>query len=227
MKLIWDVDAPAAVDRYLLPDEHQLICVREHPAALLGPVTLATAGLVAAVLLTIVAPVGTSGLLVIWLAWGVLLLRAISRMASWSVNYFVVTASRLLLVQGLVYRKVSSILLSDVTDLTMRRSLLGRLFGYGYLLAEHDLLDQTLSSIIFVPYPDQVYLALWLAPDPRDLIKDLVLRICKVVGPVSSFKIVRLLEQTSGDQVRDSPAVARELLYRTVADRLDEGSYSA
>ena len=222
MKLIWDVDAPASVDRYLLPDEHQLICVREHPAALLGPVTLATAGLVAAVLLTIVAPVGTSGLLVIWLAWGVLLLRAISRMASWSVNYFVVTASRLLLVQGLVYRKVSSILLSDVTDLTMGRSLLGRLFGYGYLLAEHDLLDQTLSSVIFVPYPDQVYLALWLASDPRDLIKDLVLRICKVVGPVSSFRIVRLLEQTSGDQVRDSPAVARELLYRTVADLLDE-----
>jgi hypothetical protein len=43
MKLIWDVEAPASVDRYLLPDEHQLICVREHPAVLLGPVTLATA----------------------------------------------------------------------------------------------------------------------------------------------------------------------------------------
>jgi hypothetical protein len=222
MKLIWDADAPASVDRYLLPDEHQLICVREHPAAFLGPVTLATAGLVAAVLLTIVAPVSAAWLLVIWVAWGALLLRAISRMASWSVNYFVVTASRLLLVQGLVYRKLSTILLSDVTDLTMRRSSLGRLFGYGYLLAEHDLPDQTLSRLNFVPYPDQVYLALWLAPDPRDLIKDLVLRIYKVVGPVSPFKVVRLLEQTSGDQGRDSPAIARELLYRTVADRLDE-----
>jgi hypothetical protein len=82
--------------------------------------------------------------------------------------------------------------------------------------------DQTLSRLNFVPYPDQVYLALWLASDPRDLIKDLVLRIYKVVGPVSPFKVVRLLEQTSGDQGRDSPAIARELLYRTVADRLDE-----
>lgn len=70
MRLIWGGHAPASVDRYLLPDEHQLICVREHPAVLLGPVTLATAGLVAAVLLTIVAPVGSNGLLVIWLAWG-------------------------------------------------------------------------------------------------------------------------------------------------------------
>lgn len=222
MRLIWGVDAPASVDRYLLPDEHQLICVRQHPAALLGPVTLAAAGLVAAVLLTIVAPVGTNGLLVIWLAWGVLLLRAISRMASWSVNYLVVTAGRLLLVQGLVYRKVSTILFSDVTDLIMRRPLLGLLFGYGYLTAEHDLPDQSHSAVSFVPYPSEVYLASWLGPDPRDLIKDLVLRICRVVGPVSPFKVVRLLEQTSGDQVRESPAIARELLYRTVADRLDE-----
>src|ERR1700722_9817155 len=109
MRLIWGVEAPASVDRYLLPDEHQLICVREHPAVLLGPVTLATAGLVAAVLLTIVAPVSGGWLLVIGFTWCVLLLRPISRRASWPVNCCVVTASRLLLVQGLVYRKVSSI----------------------------------------------------------------------------------------------------------------------
>ena len=136
-------------------------------------------------------------------------------MAVWSVNYLVVTAGRLLLVYGLVNRKVSTILLSDVTDLTMRRSLPGLLLGYGRLIAEHDLPDQPLGVVSFVAYPDQVYLASWLAPDPRDSIKDLVLRICGVVGPVSPFKVVRLLEQTSGDQVRDSPAVARELLYRT------------
>jgi hypothetical protein len=189
---------------------------------LLGPIALATAGLVVAVLLTVVAPVSTNGLLVIWLAWGVLLLRAVWKMAVWSVNYLVVTAVRFLLVQGLANRRLSTMLLSDVTDLNMRRSLLGLLLGYGYLVAEHDLPDQPLAVVSFVSYPGEVYLASWLAPDPSDLIKDLVLRICTVVGPVSPFKVVRLLEQTSGDQVRDSPAVARELLYRTVADRLDE-----
>jgi hypothetical protein len=222
MRLIWGVDAPASVDRYLLPDEHQLIWVRQHPAVMLGPFALATAGLVAAVLLTIIAPVSTTGLLIIWLAWGVLLLRVVWKMADWSVAYLAVTAGRLLLVTGLLNRKVSTMLLSDVTDLTMRRSLPGRLLGYGYLIVEHDLPEQSLSVVSFVPYPDQVYLASWLASDPRDLIKDLVLRICSVVDPVSPFKVIRLLEQTSGDQVRDSPAVARELLYRTVAERLDE-----
>jgi hypothetical protein len=222
MKLVWGVDASASVDRYLLPDEHQLICVRQHPAVLLGPVTLATAGLVVAVLLTIVAPVSSIGLFVIWLAWGVLLLRAVWKMAVWSVTYLVVTAGRLLLVQGPVNRKLSTILLSDVTDLNMRRSLLGRLLRYGSLIVEHDLPDQSVSVVSFVSYPDQVYLASWLAPDPSDLVKDLILRICRVVAPVSPFKVVRSLEQTSGDQVRDSPAVARELLYRTVADHLDK-----
>jgi hypothetical protein len=222
MRLIWDVDAPASVDRYLLPDEHQLICVRAHPAVLLMPVTLATTGLVVAVLLTIVAPVSSTEFFVIWLAWGALLLRIVWKMANWSVNYFVITAGRMFIVTGLVNRKLSIILLSDVIDLNKQRSLLGRLLGYGSLIVEHDVPEQPLSVVGFIPYPDQVYLASWLAPDPRDLIKDLVLRICRVVDPVSPFKVVRLLEQTSGDQVRDSPAIARELLYSTVADRLDE-----
>jgi len=222
MRLIWGADPPVSVAKYLLPDEHQLICVRQHPAVLLGPITLATVGLLLAVLLTIVAPINSTGLYIIWLAWGVLLLRLVWKTADWSVNYLVVTSGRMLLVTGLVNRKLSTVLLSDVTDLNLRRSLLGHLFGYGFLFVEHDLPDQSLSVVSFVTYPDQVYLALWSGPGPRDLIEDVVSRIGRVVAPVSPFKIVRLLEQTSGDQGRDSPAVARELLYRTVADRLDE-----
>ena len=39
---------PAAVNRYLLPDECSVITVRMHPAALAGPLILAGGGLVAA-----------------------------------------------------------------------------------------------------------------------------------------------------------------------------------
>ena len=222
MRLIWGADPPASVNRYLLPDEHQLICVRQHPAVLLGPITLTTAGLLVAVLLTIVAPISSTGLSIIWLAWGVVLLWMVSKMAVWSVNYLVVTSGRMFIVQGLTNRKLSTMLFSDVIDLNLRRPLLGHVFGYGSLVVEHDLPDQSLSVVTFVTYPDQVYRASWSGPDPRDLIEDVVSRIRRVVAPVSPFKIVRLLEQTSGNQGRDSPAVARELLYRTVADRLDE-----
>ena len=154
-----------------------------------------------AVLLTIVAPISSTGLYIIWLAWGVLLLRTVWKTVVWSVDYLVVTSGRMFIVEGLVNRRLSAILLSAVTDVNLRRSLLGRLLGYGELVVEHDLTDQTLSVVGFITYPDQVYLALWLGPDPRDLI-DEVTRIREVVAPVSPFKIVRLLE---GDIGRPGP----------------------
>ena len=227
MRQISAADIPASVERYLLPDEHQLIILREHPVALLRPITLAAVGLLAAVLLTSVAPMSGTGLYIIWLAWGVLLLWMVLKTYEWFVNYLVVTLGRIFVVTGLVNRKLSAVLLSDVTDLDLRRSLLGRMFGYGELVMEHGLPDQSLSVVRFIPYPAEVYLELLYielrsGPDPRDLIEELVSRICRVVAPVSPFKIVRLLEQTWGGRGRDSPAVARELLYSTVADRLDE-----
>jgi hypothetical protein len=144
------------------------------------------------------------------------------KIANWSVDYLVVTPGRMLLVVGLVTRKLATMPLSAVTDLRLRRSARGRLFGYGDFVVESDLPDQSLAVVDRVPLSDEVYLATWLGPDPRDPIEGLVLRICQVVAPVSPFKTVRLLEQASGSQVRNSPAVSRELLYRTVADRLDE-----
>jgi hypothetical protein len=104
----------------------------------------------------------------------------------------------------------------------VRRSAAGRRFGYGNFVAESDLPDQSVAVVNSVPFPDEVYLATWLGPDSRDPIEGLVSRICKVVAPMSKFKVVRLLEQPSGSQAQNSPAVARELLYRTVAERLDE-----
>jgi hypothetical protein len=39
---------PAAVNKYLLPHEHQVITVRKHPAVLIGPIAIALAGLLIA-----------------------------------------------------------------------------------------------------------------------------------------------------------------------------------
>jgi len=213
---------PASVDKYLLPGEHQLICVRRHPAVLLGPITLTLVALLAGGLVTGFALLSSTGIEIVWVAAGVLFLRMLWAIAHWSVGYFVVTPGRVLLVVGLVFREVATMPLSAVTDLRVRRSAAGRRFGYGNFVAESDLPDQSVATVDRIPLPDEVYLATWLGTDPRDPIEGLVSRICKVVAPVSKFKVVRLLEQASGSQAQNSPAVARELLYRTVADRLDE-----
>ena len=43
---------PSAVNRYLLPNEQQVITVRRHPAVLIGPSILTLAGLLLAAVLS-------------------------------------------------------------------------------------------------------------------------------------------------------------------------------
>jgi membrane protein YdbS with pleckstrin-like domain len=160
MRLITPGDtAPASVNRYLLPHEHQVITVRMHPATLLGPIILVLIGLVAAGVLTgSVAHHNRAALDIIWLAWGFLLLRLIVKVANWSVDYFVVTSQRMLLVTGLVDRKVAMMPLVKVTDMSFQRSAAGRLFGYGEFILESAGQDQAFRRVPFVPYPEQLYL---------------------------------------------------------------------
>ena len=108
MRLITPGDnAPASVNKHLLPTEHQVISVRFHPAVLLGPIALVLVGLVAAGLLSGVVHGNGTALDIIWLGWGVLLCYLIWKVANWSVDYFVVTSARMLTVTGLVTRKVA------------------------------------------------------------------------------------------------------------------------
>ena len=75
---------PADVDKYLLPHEQQVITVRRHPAVLIGSIGLTAAGLiVAAVLSDTFLKNQSTLLLIVWLAWGLLMLRLITAAATW------------------------------------------------------------------------------------------------------------------------------------------------
>jgi uncharacterized membrane protein YdbT with pleckstrin-like domain len=159
MRLITNTDTyPASVARYLPAQEHMVITLHPHPAILLGPIGAAGAGLITAAILTIVANVSAYALLITWLVWGLLLLYLIARVIRWSENWFVVTASRLVVVNGLLARDVASMPLSQAPGMTFRRSFLGRVLGYGQLVFEPHGQDQALRSVNFVPYPEQIYL---------------------------------------------------------------------
>jgi uncharacterized membrane protein YdbT with pleckstrin-like domain len=145
---------PAAVSRYLLPREQSCITVRKHPAELAGPLILAFGGLVAAGELTrrSVRPK------VVWGAYLSVLLYSLQRAATWQATYFTVTEMRMILVSGFVVRKVSMMPLTRVTDMSFRRSALGRLLGYGEFIVESAGEEQPLRTIDFLPYPEQLYL---------------------------------------------------------------------
>jgi uncharacterized membrane protein YdbT with pleckstrin-like domain len=152
---------PREVDKYLLlhEREHQVITVRMHPAVLLSPVAIALAGLIAAVVLngTILKDLHFIMMLV-WVGWLILFLRALWLAATWSIEYFVVTSQRMILTSGLLTRKVAMMPLNKVTDMSFQRSLGGRLFGYGEFILESAGQDQALRNIPFIPYPEQLYL---------------------------------------------------------------------
>jgi len=153
---------PREVSKYLLLHErdHQVITVRMHPAVLLTPVVIALAGLIGAVILNGTFLKAQHVLMtIVWLAWGVLLLRALWYAASWSVDYFVVTSRRMILTSGLFTRKVAMMPLNKVTDMSFQRTFPGRLFGYGEFIIESAGQDQALRNIPFIPYPEQLYLA--------------------------------------------------------------------
>jgi len=160
MRLAPNTDTvPASVNKYLLPHERQVISVHEHPAVLIGPVALLLLGLaVAGWLSNSVANGNGTAILVIWLAWVVLLLWFGYKVWDWSVNYFVVTSQRLLLAQGFIVRRVGMLPLTKVTDMSFRRTSIGRLLGYGEFIVESAGQDQALSHVDHLPYPEQLYL---------------------------------------------------------------------
>jgi uncharacterized membrane protein YdbT with pleckstrin-like domain len=158
MRLAPNTDTvPASVNKYLLPHERQVISVHEHPAVLIGPIALVLVGLAAAGWLTSSVVHGTTAV-VIWIAWGVLLAWLGVKIWDWAVNYFVVTSQRLLLLQGVIVRKVNMMPLAKVTDMSFRRSTIGRVLGYGEFIVESAGQDQALSNVRFIPYPEQLYL---------------------------------------------------------------------
>ena len=79
-------------------------------------------------------------------------------MAAWQATYFAVTEVRMVLVSGFMVRKVAMMPLARVTDMSFRRSALGRLLGYGEFIVESAGEEQALRKIDFLPYPEQLYL---------------------------------------------------------------------
>jgi len=147
------------VNKYLLPMEDVVLTVRGHPAVLIGPVGIALAGLIVAVLLSATITGGGNVILVIWIAWGLLMLGLIVKVAYWFSTGYAVTQQRVLQAKGFLFPKVWMMPLKKVTDVTFQRSARGRHFDYGKLVVkfgfEQELWDEW--SMEFVPHPEQAY----------------------------------------------------------------------
>ncbi|MGH3377459.1 MAG: PH domain-containing protein, partial [Actinoallomurus sp.] len=151
-----DVD-PHHLEKYLLPQEEQTVTIRRHPAMLLRYLLESFGALILAGVLTAVIANATA-VTVVWVLWLMVVSRLAFKVFEWSDEFFAVTKVRVMLVHGIVTRRVDMMPLSKVTDLTVNRSIMGRMLGYGTLVLESAGQDQALSTVEYVPEPEAVYL---------------------------------------------------------------------
>jgi membrane protein YdbS with pleckstrin-like domain len=96
-----------------------------------------------------------------WLVWDYI---------DWKREYFIVTDRRLMLVHGVITRRVAIMPLGKVTDMAYNRSPVAKLLGYGTFVFESAGQDQALSEVNWVKEPDKRYRdisALIFAPPSR------------------------------------------------------------
>lgn len=144
--------------QYLLRDERVVVAVRRH-VLVLGAAVAETLGFIAAVIML--------QFLLDYARWmntvaGLVMLAALMRLAylvlEWRMERFVVTTQRMMLLSGVINRRIAAIPLRKVTDLTFDKPLVGQIFGYGTFVIESAGQDQAMSRIAFLPRANFLYI---------------------------------------------------------------------
>jgi membrane protein YdbS with pleckstrin-like domain len=142
--------------RYLLPHEQSVITVRQHPARVLPALTVALGGLLAALAVSGMLRSSSTAAIVVWSLTIFLMARVFFEVFSWIVQYITVTNERILLISGVISRKITTVSLANVKDLDFERSTGGNLFGYGTFTITAE--GKPKIVIDYIPYPEQLYL---------------------------------------------------------------------
>lgn len=147
----------ARVVDHLIPDERVLVATRRHAVLAVWPIPLSLAVLVIVARLSAGLSPGSPLVDLLWWGWFATVAYAGWRLLEWSTDVFVVTDRRVMLFTGFLTRRVAMMPVVKVTDLTYRRTPLGRLLRYGDFVIESAGQDQALHTVGFLPNPHALY----------------------------------------------------------------------
>jgi PH (Pleckstrin Homology) domain-containing protein len=153
-----DHQVPGTVRPYLLPQERQTIVVRHHPAILSWPVLTVLAACAAGSTVTVFTDIGGMILVAVWGAAALACLLLAVRVWAWLEGYLVLTRHRVILISGIIKYKMISIPVREIRDISLSRTIPGRLAGYGLLTLIPVREGYAMPVINYIPYPDQLYL---------------------------------------------------------------------
>jgi len=145
-------------DRYLLPREHRLATIRQHPAMLVPPLAAAFGGVLAATAVSVVSSHSRLPQVIAWVLALLLTGRCVVVVGSWGTRRMVMTGDRFMLVSGTFGRRVKLIPYSALLEMTYSRSFAGRLLGFGTFTIEAG--GRPVLVIDYIPYPEQLQLLL-------------------------------------------------------------------
>jgi hypothetical protein len=150
--------APRDPDEYLLDTERRVIRVRLHWAILAWDTFEAAALLAVCVMVSyLLPPQGWLIQNVLWYVALAVVIRYAYEVLSWWVERLVVTDQRILMTKGLFTTQVLMMPIGKVTDLTYRRTLNGRMLGYGTMIVESAGQIQALNYLDYLPDPERFY----------------------------------------------------------------------
>ena len=163
--------------RYLLDDETIVVAQRQHWAAVGQPVAMAVVGFFLALIAGFSAPAKLGTLTdFAWKLWFILLAYAVIRLVVWRFDWFMATDKRLLMMYGVINRRVAMMPLAKVIDMSFNRTMVGRVLGYGQFVLESAGREQALRRIDFIRDAKGTYLAIvgeiFGEDDPNGIVSD-------------------------------------------------------
>jgi membrane protein YdbS with pleckstrin-like domain len=99
-----------------------------------------------------------SGLTILVVVWFLVIGWVLWDVAEWYYDRFILTNKRVMLIEGIIARKVAMMPLARVTDMKYTQSALGRVLGYGTFEIESAGQDQALRNVSNLPNPTDLYL---------------------------------------------------------------------
>lgn len=154
-----DVPSPMAA-RYLFPTEKYRGEWRRHwihlmPEIVVGVLATFIGGYVLGLISKGDNQPAMTAVVVIYLA---ILGWAGWRVADWYFDRFILTNKRIMVINGIITRKVAMMPLLRVTDMKYEQSPLGRMMNYGSFVMESAGQDQALRDVKHLPDPNELYL---------------------------------------------------------------------
>jgi len=148
-----DLFVPAPVHSYIAPGEQCIVATRRHwlvpllrlargggMMIVVGALTFLVPGFLLAQLALLLGAVAHSA----WIGWCVL---------SWRTEQIAVTDTRLIRVSGILTTTVDAVPLAEITDLSLRCTIPGRVLGYVRLRIETAGQNRPLDRLDFLPNP--------------------------------------------------------------------------